>query len=391
MHDGLLISVEFWVSFSLFVILDRGLEGILASRVRYLLSCVASAGFLWYFTDIGTVNLAALYLGLTVVFFAATRAFLAKSARPVLARLVLILGIVTTVWALGKIGSSLGITHFAWLFFLGASFLLVKIWTFCKDLYDRRIPDPRWLTFLSYCTFFPCFISGPMHYYSEFSRSFEERTPLNGEALVNFTFRILHGLVKVLIVALALRPYSLEALGGSGFSEVSLVELVLRSVIYSLVIYLDFSGYSDIAISSGFLIGVAVPENFRLPYLARNLREFWQRWHITFTRFLTQYLFIPLVRAAQRRFSGITPFQTASVAYLLTFLFCGFWHGSTPGYLAWGLYHGVGLVGYDLYRKQRLAPKEPSLLNRGVHVAATFLFVSVGWVLFTLPLAFWVR
>jgi alginate O-acetyltransferase complex protein AlgI len=395
-HDGLLISLPFWTWFAVYVAVERGLDGLLPRRARYALSCAASAMFLWSFTSIGVVHLGALYVGLGVVFFAAKAALGGERERRSPARLLLAVGTVVTVWALGKIGVSLGLSHLGWLFFLGASFLLVKLWTFCKDLYDGRIRDPEWWSFLAYCTFFPCFISGPMHYYTEFRQAFETRLPLDATALVDGVFRVLHGLVKVLIVAVALRPLSLEALDGRGFSDVTVADLLLRSVIYSLVIYLDFSGYSDIAISSGRLVGVAVPENFRLPYLAGNLRDFWQRWHITFTRFLTQYLFVPFVRGFQRRLSGVTAMTLSSSAYLATFLFCGFWHGSTANYLAWGLYHGVGLAAYDYYRQRRLSARPPvpgaaggSRWRYGLGALATFLFVSVGWLFFTLPLSFW--
>ena len=391
--DGLLISAAFWGLFALYVVLDRALIDWMPLRGRYLVCVVGSAGFLWYFTSVGWVYLAVLHLALSVVYLAARRWLL---DRPPLSRLLLLLGSVAAIWSLGKIGTSLGLSHLSWLFFLGASFLLVKVWTFYKDAYDGRIEEPSWPAFLAYCTFFPCFLSGPMHFFGEFRTAFEQRGRLDGRLLVDAVFRILHGLVKVLIVAVALRPYSLEVLRDSGLSQVSAVELLVRAVVYSLVIYLDFSGYSDIAIASGSLLGVRVPENFRLPYLASNLRDFWQRWHITFTRVLTQYLFIPFVRVVSARFRGLSAGGTSTLAYLVTFLFCGFWHGSTPNYLAWGLYHGVGLVALDLLR-QRRPPRPPRrsgpmrLVGQVAGTAATFAFVSLGWLFFMLPLDFWSR
>ena len=138
-------------------------------------------------------------------------------------------------------------------------------------------------------------------------------------------------------------------------------------------------------------MGVKVPENFQLPYLARNLREFWQRWHITFTRFLTQYLFVPFVRLFQRRIATASAAMTTAVAYLITFLFCGFWHGSTLNYLVWGLYHGLGLAAYDYYRQRRLAAARTLRRVPAAFALITFLFVSLGWVFFTLPLGFWME
>jgi len=173
---------------------------------------------------------------------------------------------------------------------------------------------------------------------------------------------------------------------------------VLRSAVYSLVIYADFSGYSDIVIASTRLAGVSVPENFQLPYFARNLRDFWQRWHITFTRFLTRYIFVPVTRALQGRLAKPSPAKVAAAGYVVTFAFCGVWHGSTPNYLAWGLYHGLGLTVYDAFNRGRMA----KLRQQGrvaparrwsvpLFAAFTFLFVSVGWTLFILPVSFWAR
>ena len=394
-HDGLLLSVPFWLAFAAWLVVERGIDGVVPRRLHYFATTIASAAFLWAFTGIGATYLAALYGALTVVFWAGRRALTGTGG----SRLPLAVGLVALLWALGKVGDSLDLERLSWLFFLGASFLLVKIWTFLKDLADGRIDDPEWASFLAYCTFFPCFLSGPMHYYGEFRQAFEKRLPLAAADLVDGVHRLLLGMVKVLIVAVALRPFSLETLDGAGLSTVSTADLLVKSAVYSLVIYLDFSGYSDIAISAGRLLGVRVPENFRLPYFAPNLRDFWQRWHITFTRFLTQYLFIPFVRVFQARVAGAGATLTASTAYLATFAFCGFWHGSTANFLAWGVYHGLGLAGYDYWRQRRMAAARragklltpPGRLAHGALAALTFLFVSVGWIFFVLPLGFWTR
>jgi alginate O-acetyltransferase complex protein AlgI len=393
--DGLLIAPAFWICFVVYALFDRSIAGAVPPALHYAMTALGSAAFLWVFTGIGALYLVALYAGLSLVFAAASSAVGGTASR---GRVWWVLGVVLGLWALGKMGSSLHLSYFSWLFFLGASFLIVKVWTFCKDLRDGRIRGANLSSFLAYCTFFPCFLSGPMHYYGEFRETFERREELNGEMLVNAVFRILHGLVKVLIVAQVLRPWSLAGIRDVGWSEVAAAELAGRSLVYSLVIYLDFSGYSDIAIAGARLLGIRVPENFQMPYLARNLREFWQRWHITFTRFLTQYLFVPIARRLQRR-GGLSAPVLTSVSYLLTFIFCGFWHGATANFLVWGMYHGLGLSAYDWFRQRRLAAARtagvpapvPGSVQRSLYVLMTFAFVSLGWVFFILPLRFWAR
>ena len=108
---------------------------------------------------------------------------------------------------------------------------------------------------------------------------------------------------------------------------------------------------------------------------------------------------MPLTRLAQARIPALSGLYLASAAYLVTFLFCGFWHGSTGNFLVWGLYHGLGLAAYDVYRQRRLlafrrvgqALPRPTTRGRLLFVPATFLFVSLGWVFFTLPLSFWLE
>jgi alginate O-acetyltransferase complex protein AlgI len=394
-RDGLLITPLFWACFLTYALLERSISGAIPRALHYGLTALFSAVFVWVFTGIGGIYLVLLYAALTAIFASAK---LAASGETGSVGIWWVLAVVVGLWALGKIGASLQLSPFRWLFFLGVSFLVVKVWTFCKDLRDGRIRDPDLPSFLAYCTFFPCFVSGPMHYYSEFREAFEKRDELDASILVDCAFRILHGLVKVLIVAQLLHPYSLEGIRDVGLSQVSPPALVARSVIYSFVIYLDFSGYSDIAIAGSRLLGIRVPENFRMPYAARNLRDFWQRWHITFTRFLTQYLFVPTARLLQKRGAWAQSALT-STAYLLTFAFCGFWHGSTANFLAWGVYHGAGLSAYDWFRQRQLAAarlsrtpiKTPGTLLRVVFTAMTFLFVSLGWIFFILPLGFWTR
>jgi len=392
--SGFLIAGAFWVVFLAWAVVDRSLVEILPRRIYHALLVLVSGVFLIVFAGASVMALGALLISLSVVYFASVR-FAANRG----GGFTPVLGAVGVVWSLGKIGSSLDIGSLSWLFVLGGSFLVVKVWTFLKDLHDGRLKDPEPLLFLAYCFFFPCFVSGPMHYYGEFGRALHERTPFDGRAAVDHGFRILHGLVKVVVLSAILRPFSLQVVQDLGIAQVDGLELAGRAIVYSLVLYLDFSGYSDIVIGAGGILGVRVPENFRLPYLAPNIREFWQRWHITFTRVLTQYLFVPLTRTLQGRSPELSARATASLGYLITFVFCGFWHGSTLNFLAWGAFHGGGLSVYDAYRnrlmrraRERRQPLRPVAgPKRMLMTCATFLFVSAGWLLFVLPLEFWMR
>jgi len=198
--------------------------------------------------------------------------------------------------------------------------------------------------------------------------------------------------VKIKLLAALFTPLSLEAVKAAG--ALTMRGLVVGSFAYSIVIWADFSGYSDLAVATSRVVGIRTPENFNYPYAAANIREFWQRWHITFSRVLFAYVFFPVSRRLNTAFGGRRR-AVLVTACLSTFLFCGYWHGPTLNFLLWGLYHGAGLLVYDLYRqaatkrrvKREGKPSFPyaELLGRAASVALTFTFVSFGWVFFVLP------
>ncbi len=301
------------------------------------------------------------------------------------------LGPVAIVWVLSKVSSA---SHLGLLQFVGYSYFFIKAGTLLKDLQDRRIENPDPFVVVAYFLHFPTFISGPMHLFNEFDRSLRAPEFPDLEGLVDAVFRILLGLVKVKVLAPLLLPISLEALASSG--TLSLATLGIGCIAYSIVIWANFSGYTDLAVATSRLMGVYTPENFNYPYAAANIREFWQRWHITFTRVLTSYVFVPLSRRLQTPLEG-RPVTLMIVCTTVTFLFCGFWHGATSNFLVWGLYHAAGLIAYDLYRpgamRRRLKRKgspHAALVNRLERwsaIAGTFAFVSAGWIFFVLPIS----
>lgn len=299
-------------------------------------------------------------------------------------------GPVAIVWIASKISTA---AHAGPFLFVGFSYFFIKAGTLLKDVQDGRINDPDAFVVAAYFLHFPTFVSGPMHLFGEFDRAVRLPRFPDLEGAIDVTFRVLLGFVKLVVVSPLFLPMSLAGLGPG---PLSMSALAVGSLAYSVVIWANFSGYSDLAIATSRLIGVPVPENFNYPYAARNIREFWQRWHITFTRVLTNYLFIPLSRQLPR-FMADRPRLLMIVATLVTFLFCGFWHGATPNFVAWGLYHALGLIVFDLYRpgatRRRLArrgrPHAPLINGIGwaAGVTATFAFVSAGWILFVFPLS----
>jgi alginate O-acetyltransferase complex protein AlgI len=150
---------------------------------------------------------------------------------------------------------------------------------------------------------------------------------------------------------------------------------------YAYQLYFDFSGYTDMAIGAAALLGFRIPPNFNAPYTALHITDFWQRWHMTMSRWFRDYLFLPLSRALLRRSASLDGAdRVRALCLVLTMLAIGLWHGGTWSFLAWGLFHGVLLAGHAWARIAWRAAL-PGWASR----AATFLAVLAGWVLLRSP------
>ena len=159
---------------------------------------------------------------------------------------------------------------------------------------------------------------------------------------------------------------------------------------YAFQLYFDFSGYTDIAIGLGRLLGIKLPENFNAPYLKPNLTQFWNSWHMTLTQWFRAYFFNPVTRALR---SGKKPLPIPIIIFVTqvaTMVLIGLWHGVTLNFVIWGLWHGLGLFIHnrwsELSRKrfEVLSPRWQSALNVGGGLL-TFNFIALGWVFFALP------
>jgi alginate O-acetyltransferase complex protein AlgI len=145
-------------------------------------------------------------------------------------------------------------------------------------------------------------------------------------------------------------------------------------------ILFDFSGYSDIAIGLARMLGIGLPSNFRFPYIARNIAEFWQRWHISLSRWIRDYIYIPL--GGGRR--GLIV-KAANLS--VTMFACGLWHGAAWHFGFWGLYHGAGLTLHSLWERSRAGRRFAAFRpSRWIGIAVTDAFVAYGWLLFFYPL-----
>lgn len=269
-----------------------------------------------------------------------------------------------------------------------ASFRLIHL---ALDRAAGRVPALGLPAFVEYAMFPAYFLSGPIARYQEHvGGAALERLSLD-EALWGMG-RVLIGLAKKVLLAsplLRLADVGFAADGGGA------QEAWLALLAYSLGIYLDFSGYTDVALGGARLFGFRGPENFDWPYLASDIGEFWRRWHITLSNWLRDYVFLRSAFALSRSdWWSRRPLLTGSASSLLAMGVCGLWHGLTPSFLLWGLGHGALIALHQLYRQRLLARLPParkrwlrvSVAYRAVATVVTFLAVTLLWVLFRLPL-----
>jgi len=366
-----------------------------ASRIQIRTSLVAilSLGILWRLLGMAVSEMVVLLV--TGLWTALSAMALARKAavgskRNFFPAFMPVLGI----WALGKHSAQIGLDTASVFRFVGFSFLVIKSWTLLKDASDGRLKGITLGGVCAYLFYFPTFVSGPMHTYGEFDRSISKPAAPGFKQIVDAVFRLLVGITKLKLVVFLIEPMSLVALVDA--PSFTLGQLVKGCFLYSIVIYASFSGYSDAAIATSSLAGIATPENFRSPYLSPTIREFWQRWHITFTRVLTSYLFVPIARWLPKWIGDRRTLLTL-LTTIVTFVACGYWHGPTLNFILWGLYHGIGIAFYDLVLRRPVQPLKAGLVltraERTLVVArhaggilTTFTFVSVGWALFVLPI-----
>ena len=258
----------------------------------------------------------------------------------------------------GEVALPVGISFFT---FLGISYLV--------DVYRGVVDPPKGLIdFGFYKSFFPQLIAGPIVRYVEIAKEIADRRP-ELDLLFQGAFRFSIGLGKKALIAdrMGVTADRIFALHGT---DLTAPLAWLGILCYTLQIYFDFSGYSDMAIGLGHVFGFHFPENFDQPYRAQNVTEFWRRWHMTLSRWFRDYLYIPM---GGNRHGPIRTYANLWTVFLL----CGLWHGAGWTFIAWGAYYGVLLVAERLLLD--LFGVRPSGLPG---VALTFVLVVVGWVLF---------
>lgn len=255
---------------------------------------------------------------------------------------------------------------------LGISFFTFKTLSYTIDVYRREIPACRSLwRYAMFVSYFPELVAGPIVRASVFLPQMSRKLEPSLDRAVIGLQLILLGVTKKLFVADRLATLVNPVFAAPhAYSQSTVASAV---VAYSLQIYCDFSGYSDIAIGVSRIIGFDLPENFNMPYIATSITEFWRRWHITLSQWLRDYLYIPLGgnRKGRRR---------TYINLMLTMLLGGLWHGAAWTFVMWGLMHGAGLAVHKVWTEKFSRGRRP--FHGVVGWMITYAFVCTAWVFF---------
>lgn len=263
---------------------------------------------------------------------------------------------------------------------VGISFYTFQTLSYSIDVYKRKLnATTDVVAFFSFVSFFPQLVAGPIERASHLLPQFYGKRKFDKTLSIEGLRQILWGLFKKVVIADNCAYYVNDIF--ANYTDYSGSTLLLGAVFFAFQIYGDFSGYSDIAIGTARLFGFDLMRNFAYPYFARDIAEFWRRWHISLSTWFRDYLYIPLGGSRGTKLQGVRN-------TIIIFVVSGFWHGANWTFVFWGVYHSLLFLPLFLVEKNRHHTNDvaenslfPSIKEM-LQMTVTFLFVVIGWVLF---------
>ena len=258
---------------------------------------------------------------------------------------------------------------------VGISFYTFMTLSYTIDVYKGRLAPARsFHEYALFVAFFPKLLAGPIERATNFLPQIAAKRSIQPEQIVHGAQEIIYGLFKKIVIADGLAQ-SVNGLFAGSF-RMSWADAIIGALFFTIQIYCDFSGYSDIATGISRLLGFNLMRNFHFPYFSRNPSEFWGRWHISLSSWFRDYVFFPLGGPYGSTFRWIKN-------VLITFLVTGLWHGAAWNFVLWGLFHGVLLCLHRLKEALRKTRKRSkNAFKKAASIAGFFILTSLGWILF---------
>lgn len=273
---------------------------------------------------------------------------------------------------------------------LAISFFTFQQITYLLDAFKGKTKEYSFLNYCLFVTFFPQLVSGPIVYHKEMMPQFEDEKvkKINPENLLVGAIIFFIGLFKKVVFADGIGAYATPVFDAAEQDQVlNFFDAWGGTLAFTLQIYFDFSGYSDMAIGLARMFGIILPLNFYSPYKAHNVIEYWKRWHITLSRLIKNYIFMPIavslkMKSLKYKFHPFLDFIiTLAIPVLIAMTLCGLWHGAAWNFVIWGALHGLYIVinhGFHAIRhSMRHDINKPSLIGKGVSCFITFMAVLI--------------
>jgi alginate O-acetyltransferase complex protein AlgI len=253
---------------------------------------------------------------------------------------------------------------------LAISFITFQNIIYLIDCYDDQIKKIKFNRYALFVLFFPQLIAGPITRYSNMQLQFNKKfNNINYESLTKGFFLISIGLFKKIIIADKLAVFVNE--NYNSIYNLNFFETWFTSIAFTLQFYFDFSGYADIAVGLGLLFFIKIPINFNSPLKATSMIEFWQRWHLTLTSFLTNYIYLPIIK----NFKEIS-MRNIAVSTTITFFVAGLWHGPSWNFILFGLWNGILIIINQMIKKTNFN------CNKLIKFIVTFTCINIGFIFF---------
>jgi D-alanyl-lipoteichoic acid acyltransferase DltB (MBOAT superfamily) len=250
---------------------------------------------------------------------------------------------------------------------LGISFFTFQVIAYLVDCYKGHVSDFNLRRFAFSISFYPHLIAGPILHYSDVMPQLKQHIDFNSKQFSQGLLLFVFGLFKKSVISDRIAEI-VDPLF-STHSTLQFFESWVSAIGYGLQVYFDFSGYSDMAIGIGLMFGIFLPQNFNSPYQANSITDFWKRWHISLSRFLRNYVYIPLG-------GNQNGFTKGLLAAVVTMIIGGFWHGAAWTFVLWGLLHGLFIGIHRIFVINKFSMPE------SLAIAITFLSVTSAWVVF---------
>jgi len=279
---------------------------------------------------------------------------------------------------------------YVWWSVLGYSFILFRQIHLSVNVCDGMITDIEFLDYFNYNLAFWTFLAGPIQRYDDFIGQWRllETTKVNDHERIKGLNRMLWGLIKVVAIA----PFFEQYADIKTFTALpNAVNFIILLMSFPLYLYLNFSGYCDVVIGFARSVGFKIPENFRSPFVARNIIDFWTRWHITLSEFFRDYLYFPMLMFSSRYFNALA---SSVAATFISFFLMGIWHGNSLRFAVFGILHGAGVGAALLYTEflKKVLSKEKLKAyknNKIIHIIAVILcqsYVMATFLVFKYPM-----